>query len=59
MMQAGRSDIIIEDKAFEKAHGIWSLSLIGAGTLSSVITEGKTECRFRYRLVCRADTMGR
>lgn len=30
-------------KAFEKASGIWSISLIGAGTLSSIIIEGKAE----------------
>lgn len=42
MMQAGGSGIIMEDKAFEKANGIWSLSLI-VGTLSSIITEGNVD----------------
>lgn len=59
-MKAEGSGIIMEEKAFEKANGICSLSLIGAGTLSFIITEGEDrEYRFRCRLVCRADTMGR
>lgn len=43
MMQAGATGISMEVEAFEKASGIWSLNLIGAGTLSSIIIEGKAE----------------
>lgn len=42
-MQAGGSGIIMGVKAFDKVTGISSLSLVGAGTQSSILIERITE----------------
>lgn len=39
----GGAGVITEVYAFGKASGIWGLSLIGAGTLASILIEGKAE----------------
>lgn len=43
MMQTGGNSIMMGVKAFAKESGIWNLGLIGAGSLSFVVLEGKAE----------------